>query len=72
MEVDLVDDLKSTIQFYLVVFITLMSGYVKLFREEYCNSFEVDPVAEKFIAISEKYSEMEHREKAKGRQANPI
>lgn len=55
VEADSADDFQATMQFYLVVFIFLLSGFVKLYREEFCNNFELDPVAEKFHQITEKY-----------------
>jgi len=64
--------LRHMIQFYLVIALMVMSVAIKAFREDYANNFSPDPFEQKFFEFHKKYSEIEEREKNKGKNAKPI
>ena len=50
---------RRAIQFWAVVFVSTTSFAVKIYREEFCNSFKKDPLADKLREINSRYQATE-------------
>lgn len=51
------DDLKSKIQFYIVVFLAFYSSFIRYFREYVCMDFKVDMIMKKVQQLQDRYEE---------------
>ncbi len=63
-------------QFYIVCLLLVSSILLKIFREDFCNNFDKDPMADKLKQISEQlkenYDKAEQAKVEKDKPKEPI
>jgi len=73
MKANQASSIKIEIQFWVIIIISVMSFFLKSYREDVCNNFEDDPINDKLEEIKQRYqlTKLKPEELQKPRETEP-